>query len=324
MASRALRDRRALEFAIAAAILLLTLAFFWPLIPLGESRADPADMTLLGPGAELASSSLLNSSELAYDSIWVDIQEEEVLRAQLSSEEAAKLLERAAQSALDNAQGDLRERILRGAEAYLAMSNASLSSAEAAKLLDSARPRVNSALDLLLAGDVNGAIEEWLSVKGTVLEARRAIGDALIELSSVDPGALLTDEHRSALNSSTSRLMDLSAELDQLIYLFSLIERDPEAANSAINAALAARRGELDPADASRLTEDPSVKSLLSDSNSLDPGKAGRFASRVSEFRSLLATLLSCSSGQSTGQAGAPTPGTPGGGGAGRGERSDD
>lgn len=315
-----------MEFAVAAAILLLTLAFFWPLIPLGEGRADPADMTLLGPGAELASSSLLNSSELAYDSIWVDIQEEEVLRTQLSSEEAAELLERAAQSALDNAQGDLRERILRGAEAYLAMSNASLSSAEAARILDSARPRVNSALDLLLAGDVDGAMEEWLSVKGSVLEARRAIGDALIELSSVDPGALLTDEHRSALNSSISRLMDLSAELDQLMYLFSLIERDPEAANSAINAALAARRGELDPADAARLTEDPSVRSLLSDSNSLDPSKAGRFASRVSEFKSLLAALLSrsCSPGQPTGQAGVPIPGTPGGGGAGRGERPDD
>jgi len=321
--SRALSGRRVLEFAVAASILLLTLAFFWPLIPIGEGRADPADMTLLGPGAELASSSLLNTSKLAYDSLWIDVEEEDAARVQLLSKEAVWLLERAVKSALDNAQGDLRERILRAARGYLAMSNASMSSADAALLLDPVRPAVDSALDSLLAGDVDEALEEWLSVKELVLSARRAVADALIALSRIDPNALLSDEHRRALNSSTLRLKELSAELDQLIYLFSLIERDPEAAKSAIKAALEARRGELDPVEASRLMENPSVSSLISDSEHLDPSQAGRYASRVSEFRSLMALLSGACRGQQPGQSGASGPGSQGGG-AGWGGRPDD
>ena len=177
-----MRPRWAEAVLLTAAALLLA-AFFWPLLSPAEGRPDPADMTLLGPGAGLAVSSLNSSSEAAYDSLEVDVNETLAASSAAEAERASELLERAIEAAGEAGGSDLARRVARSASSYLRGAEAARSAASAALLLDSSRPAVREALDLLLRGNVEGALGRWAPVSGDVREARRLVGAALLNLS---------------------------------------------------------------------------------------------------------------------------------------------
>jgi len=304
------------EYAIALAIALTILAFFWPAIA-PSGAVDPEDLTLVGPGAELASRALENSSSLAYDSLWVDVDQAPIALAGAAASRSLEMLARAERAAEEIKGTDLALRVLEASRSYRAEAVAAGSSSRAASALDAVRPSVWRAVDLLTSGDVWGALDVWSGVASDVRWAREDVGWALLNLSTVDESSLLSESHVRSLGESRKRLEVLARELDVILALFSLVERNPEAAQRALSAAAAARDGELSPEEALKVLTSPGVGEFVSGVSALSPGDAGRFGGQVSQIRALIDALRGAAQG---GQAGAPGQGS----GAGWGGRPDD
>ncbi len=304
------------EIPVGLALTLIALAFFWPLIA-PSGAVDPADMTLVGPGGELAAGALENSSALAYDSLWVDVDPAPIALARGAASRSLEMLARAERAAEESGDTGLSSRVLAAVRAYRHAAMAADSSARAASILDAVRPGVWRAVGNLTSGDVQAALGEWSRVAADVRRAREMVGEALLNLSSVDDSALLSPSHVEVLNESRGRLEALARELDVILALFSLVERNPEAAQRALAAAAAARDGGLSPEEALEILSSPGVQEFVTGVSSLSPGDAGRFGGQLAQLRALVEALSGAAQG---GQPQGPGQGS----GAGRGERPND
>ncbi|MDK2464086.1 MAG: hypothetical protein QI223_04885 [Candidatus Korarchaeota archaeon] len=304
------------EIPVALALTLIALAFFWPLIA-PSGAVDPEDMTLVVPGGELAAGALENSSALAYDSLWVEVDPSAVALVRGAAARSLEMLARAGRAAEESGGTGLSSRVLAAVRAYRHAAVAADSSARAASILDAVRPGVWRAVGNLTSGDVQAALAEWSEVAADVRRAREMVREALLNLSSVDDSALLSPSHAEILNESRGRLEALARELDVILALFSLVESNPEAAQKALSAAAAARDGRLSPQEALEVLSSPGVARFVSGVSSLSPRDAGRFGGQVSQLRALIEALSRAAQGD---QARGPCQGP----GAGRGERPND
>ncbi|RLG42794.1 MAG: hypothetical protein DRO05_00005 [Thermoproteota archaeon] len=306
--------REVAVLGIVLLLLLLMAAFFHPLISLGSKRrVNPEKVKDLAPLAELSVRSINLSSDLAYESLWSDVKDSEILEVEAKSELTFSSLMEVEDVVKETVGGSLRERLLNATYCYENVSSASINASEAAYLLDQARPSLMLALDLLLKGNVSEALAIWNGIESKVLESRKLVGDAISSLIEVDRSSLLSEAHEQVVNGSQSKLEQLADELDQIISLFLLVKERPQEVEKILEAALSLESGAY--IDLKELLEEEGVKAAIQASENLNPGKAGRFAYHVGRFKALMQFPCAC---QQAGQQGDV------GSGAGREERPDD
>jgi len=313
--SKQINARKIAALGVIVFLLLLSVAFFYPLISTDKKRIDPEKVKDLAPLAELSVRSINVSSKLAYDSIWSDVNDNEILDIGATAESALKSLEEVEEAVKATVGGSLRERLLNATYSYENISSASINSSETASFLDEARPGVMLALDLLLKGKVTEALTVWSEIEPQVMGARLLVGNSIKRLIEIDQSSLLSEAHELAVNKSLSKLEELADELDQIISLFLLVKEKPEEVEKILKTALSLELGERIDVNLGEFLEKDEVKAAIQASQNLDPSKAGRFAYRIGRFKALMQLPCTC---QQTQQGGLP------GSGAGREERPDD
>ncbi len=307
--------RKIATLGVIVFLLLLSVAFFYPLISTGKRRINPERVKDLAPLAELSVRSINVSSKLAYDSIWSDVNDNEILDIGATAESALKSLEEVEEVVKATVGGSLRERLLNATYSYENVSSASINSSKTALLLDEARPGVMLALDLLLKGNVTGALGVWSGVESQVIGARLLVGNSIKRLIEIDQSSLFSEAHELAVNESLSRLEELENELDQIISLFLLVKEKPEEVEKILKTALSLESGEQIDVNLSEFLENEGIQAVIQASQNLNPSNAGRFAYQIGRFKSLMQLPCTC---QQLQQGGLP------GSGAGREERPDD
>ncbi len=306
--------RRIAIVTVIALLLILFIAFFYPILPLkGKGRVNPEKVKDLPPLAELAIESMNSSSYLAYESIWLDVDDTQISNTGSTAESTLNLLEEVEEAVKATVGGSLRERLLEATYSYENVSSASINASKVAFLLDKARPDLMLALDLLIKGEVTEALLIWNRIESQVVGSRLLLGNSIACLIKIDRGSLLSEAHELSVNESQARLEELAKELDQIILLFLLVKDRPEDIESILQAALSLEKGEQLEIDLNELLEREGVQAAIKGAQNLNPSQAGRFAYQVGRFKALIQLPSACA-----------LHGNLPGSGAGREERPDD
>ena len=293
--------RRIAVLSLLTVIVVSTIVFFSPLIK-SESKVKVDWVKELPEAAYLAVKALNESSSIAYDSLWVEVNETEASMSSSTALEALDKLEMV-KLAANTLSGSIKERILGQVNTYRRVASASINASLAGETLNRVRPKLREALDLLIAGEVGEALSVWREVRGDVLTARERVGDALNDLMGADE--FISESHRQSVGQAEEKLQALAEELDQIISLFQIAEK---------------HGGKLEKALKSFLNGEPmpqGLEDLVKDASRLDAKRAGRYAYYIQTVKDALNREL-----RSKGSGNQECSGK--GGGAGRKERRND
>jgi len=272
------RDKIIYIFSLFLAILLLYILIS-PLIRIeAKEKINLENVPLLFVKSIYG---LNSSSSILCSSFEKDIEEDNVRQLIKELKETANILLNLSLS-YEIGEGELGKRLRKASSSYSLVSLSAAEVANSSLEIDAAREEIEHALDLLLECKVYDALGYWRKAKPHVMMAREEISKALLDLSKVNKEDLLSKKHRKILGGRIEELTSISEMLEELVKLFDIVEKYPDAIEKLCYASKSGKCAQIPEGLKGKLAEALSK---------LCPCKGGRYGYEISKIKSLLKYL---------------------------------